>query len=210
MLNVSIAGYASWATYDTFLIMSLSGRPVYDPNPLRPNPNPKKTVLGSCRVHGLGRTLTPLPMVNKTFHTWIVVVLTFKVCYITFLSLSLSLSSKEARVCHFRWCTHVELCGTCHAAWTWLHLHPLTIFFLIFFFLPMWPNTVQNRTQYEPKYLLKKKNINFKLIFYLVLVSNSQYCILIYEHHVMVIYSLYYLLLLLNWYMFTIIRKKNV
>ena len=40
--------------------MSLSGRPVYDPNPLRPNPNPKKPVLGSCRVRGLGRTLTPL------------------------------------------------------------------------------------------------------------------------------------------------------
>ena len=35
-------------------------RPIYDPNPLKPNPNPKKPVLGSCRVHGLGRTLTPL------------------------------------------------------------------------------------------------------------------------------------------------------
>ena len=40
--------------------MLLSGRPVYDPNPLRPNPNPKKPVSGSCRVRGLGRTLTPL------------------------------------------------------------------------------------------------------------------------------------------------------
>ena len=46
MLNVSIAGYAGWPAYDTFLIVSLSGRPVYDPNPLRPNPNPKKPV--SC------------------------------------------------------------------------------------------------------------------------------------------------------------------
>ena len=41
--------------------MLLSGRPVYDPNPLRPNPNPEKPVSGSCRVRGLGRTLTPLP-----------------------------------------------------------------------------------------------------------------------------------------------------
>ena len=45
-----------------FLIVSLSGRPVYDPNPLRPNPNPKKPVLGSCRVRGLGQTLTPLSL----------------------------------------------------------------------------------------------------------------------------------------------------
>ena len=37
---------------DPFLIVSLSGRPIYDPNPLRPNPNPKKPVLGSCRVRG--------------------------------------------------------------------------------------------------------------------------------------------------------------
>ena len=43
-----------------FLIVSFSGRPVYDPNPLRPNPNPKKPVSGSCRVRELGRTLTPL------------------------------------------------------------------------------------------------------------------------------------------------------
>ena len=60
MSNVSIAGYAGWPTYDTFLIVSLTDRPVYDPNPLRSNPNPKKPVSGSCRVHGLGRTLTPL------------------------------------------------------------------------------------------------------------------------------------------------------
>ena len=60
MSNVSIAGYAGWPAYDTFLIMSLSGWPVYDPNPLRPNPNPKKPVSGSCRVRGLGWTLTPL------------------------------------------------------------------------------------------------------------------------------------------------------
>ena len=32
------------------------------PNPLRSNPNPKKLVLGSCRVRGLGRTLTPLTL----------------------------------------------------------------------------------------------------------------------------------------------------
>ena len=44
--NVSIAGYAGWPTYDMFLIMLFSGRPIYDPNPLRPNPNPKK--LMSC------------------------------------------------------------------------------------------------------------------------------------------------------------------
>ena len=43
-----------------FLIVLLSGRPVYDPNPLRPNPNPEKPVSGSCRVRGFGRTLTPL------------------------------------------------------------------------------------------------------------------------------------------------------
>ena len=57
---MSIAGYASWPAYDTFLIVSLSGQPIYDPNPLRLNPNPKKPVSGSCRVHGLDRTLTLL------------------------------------------------------------------------------------------------------------------------------------------------------
>ena len=60
MSNVSIAGYAGWLAYDMFLIVSLSDRPVYDPNPLRPNPNPKKPMSGSCRVCGLGRILTPL------------------------------------------------------------------------------------------------------------------------------------------------------
>ena len=38
--NGSIAGHVGWPVYDTFLIVSLSGRSVYDPNPLRPNPNP--------------------------------------------------------------------------------------------------------------------------------------------------------------------------
>ena len=60
MSNVSIVGYTGWPAYDTFLIVSLSGWPVYDPNPLRSNPNLKKPVSGSCRVRGLGRTLTPL------------------------------------------------------------------------------------------------------------------------------------------------------
>ena len=47
MSNVSIVGYVGWPTYDTFLIVSLS---VYDPNPLRPNPNPQKIRVGfmSC------------------------------------------------------------------------------------------------------------------------------------------------------------------
>ena len=57
---MSIAGYAGWPAYDTFLIVLLSSWPVYDPNPLRPNPNLKKSVSGSCRVRGLARTLTPL------------------------------------------------------------------------------------------------------------------------------------------------------
>ena len=68
-------------------------------------------------------------------------------------------------------------------------------------------NLVRNSSKLDsiwPKYLLKK-NVNFKLRFYLVSVSNFRYCILIYEYHVIVIYSLYYLLYLLNWYMFTII-----
>ena len=47
MSNVSIAGYASWLTYDMVLIVSLLGWPVYDPNPLRPNPNQKKYMSGS-------------------------------------------------------------------------------------------------------------------------------------------------------------------
>jgi len=43
-----------------FLIVSRSGRPVYDPDLLRLNPNPQKPVSDSCRVRGLGQTLTPL------------------------------------------------------------------------------------------------------------------------------------------------------
>ena len=69
MSNVSIAGYAGWPAYDTFFIMSLSGRSIYDPNPLRPNPNPKKLMLDSCCVCELGPTLTPLlsaAYVNKS------------------------------------------------------------------------------------------------------------------------------------------------
>ena len=60
MSNVSIASYADWPAYDMFLIVSLSGWPVYDPNQLRPNPNSSKPVSSSCCVHGLGRILTPL------------------------------------------------------------------------------------------------------------------------------------------------------
>jgi len=60
MSNVSIAGYVSWPVYDMFLIILLSGRPVYDPNSLRSNPNQKKPMSCLCRVRGLGRTLTPL------------------------------------------------------------------------------------------------------------------------------------------------------
>ena len=57
---MSNAGYASWPIYDTFLIMLFSDQPVYDPDSLRPNPNPQKPVLDSYRVRGLGRILTPL------------------------------------------------------------------------------------------------------------------------------------------------------
>ena len=62
--------------------MSLSGRPVYDPNPLRPNPNPKKPVSGSCRVHGLGRTLTPLAF--GEFQEYYIFV---ELCYFIFVKL---------------------------------------------------------------------------------------------------------------------------
>ena len=37
MSNVSIVNYTGWLAYDTFLIVLFSSRPVYDPNPLRPN-----------------------------------------------------------------------------------------------------------------------------------------------------------------------------
>ena len=69
MSNVSIASYVDWPDYDTFLIVSLSVWFVYDPNPLSPNPNPKKPVSDSCHVHGLGRTLTPLNA--RMVHGWI-------------------------------------------------------------------------------------------------------------------------------------------
>ena len=47
MSNVSIAGHAGWPAYNLFLIVLLLGQLVYDPNPLRPNPNPQKPVLCS-------------------------------------------------------------------------------------------------------------------------------------------------------------------
>ena len=72
MSNVSIAGYAGWPVYDAFLIMSLSGWPVYNPNPLRSNPNLKKPVSGLCRVHGLGRTLTPLIKYNPRVKSFVI------------------------------------------------------------------------------------------------------------------------------------------
>ena len=68
---MSVTGYAGWPAYDTFLIVSLSGQPVYDPNPLRPNPNPKKPVLGSCRVRELGRILTPLVSITQFSDFWV-------------------------------------------------------------------------------------------------------------------------------------------
>ena len=43
-----------------FGLTHLWPKPIYDPNPLRPNPNLKKPMSGSCRIHGLGRRLTPL------------------------------------------------------------------------------------------------------------------------------------------------------
>ena len=68
MSNVSIASHASWSTYDTFFIVLLSGRPVYDQNPLRPNPNLQKLVSCSCRIRGLGQTLTPLVLARWSWH----------------------------------------------------------------------------------------------------------------------------------------------
>ena len=61
-----------WLVYDPFLIVSLSGWPVYNPNPLRSNPNLKKPMSGSCRVRGLGRILTPLVMRDYLRHFWLV------------------------------------------------------------------------------------------------------------------------------------------
>ena len=63
-----IAGYTSWPTYDTVFIVSLSSWSVYDPNPLRPNPDPQKPVLSLCHVCGLGRILTPLYL---TLHLYV-------------------------------------------------------------------------------------------------------------------------------------------
>ena len=68
MSIVSIASHVSWSTYDTFFIVLLSGRPVYDQNPLRPNPNLQKLVSCSCRIRGLGQTLTPLVLARWSWH----------------------------------------------------------------------------------------------------------------------------------------------
>ena len=57
---IAVAGHVGWLSYEQFLIVLLLGQPVYDPNPLRPNPNSQKPVLGLCHVRGLGRTLTAL------------------------------------------------------------------------------------------------------------------------------------------------------
>ena len=46
MSNVLITGHLGWPAYDMFLIISLIGQPVYDPNLLRHNPNKWKPV--SC------------------------------------------------------------------------------------------------------------------------------------------------------------------
>ena len=40
--------------------MLFSSRSIYDPNPLRPNPNSQKLVSSSCRIYRLSWTLTPL------------------------------------------------------------------------------------------------------------------------------------------------------
>ena len=61
---MSIAGHGGWLVYDPFLIVSLLGRPIYDPNPLRHNPNPQKPMSGLYRVRGFGRTLTLLNLSN--------------------------------------------------------------------------------------------------------------------------------------------------
>ena len=60
MSNVSITGYVGWPAYNTFLIVSLLGRPIYDPNSLKSNPNPKNPVSSLYRVHELGHVLTTL------------------------------------------------------------------------------------------------------------------------------------------------------
>ena len=113
---------------------------------------------------------------------------------------------KEARVRHFGWHTHFVLSRTHCATWTWLHARPLAIK-IFFFFFPTRPQMVrfgpkQSKIGSNLGRNTYKKNVNFKINFYLVVVSNFWYCILIYEYHVMVMYLLYYLLLLVNWYIY--------
>ena len=55
-----VAGHAGWTAYNMFLIVSLSGRPVYDPNSLRFNLNPQKSMSCSCRIRELGQIFTSL------------------------------------------------------------------------------------------------------------------------------------------------------
>lgn len=57
---MSIVGHVSWPAHDTFLIMTLLGQRVYNPNPLRPNSNLQKLVSCSCHIRELGQTLTLL------------------------------------------------------------------------------------------------------------------------------------------------------
>ena len=76
-----------------------------------------------------------------------------------------------------------------------------------FFFFPTRPQMVrfgpkQSKIGSNLGQNTYKKNVNFKINFYLVVVSNFWYCILIYEYHVMVMYLFYYLLLLVNWYIY--------
>ena len=59
--NITIVGHTHWPAYDTFLIMSLSGQSIYDPNPLRPNYNPQNLISCSCWACGSCQILTPPP-----------------------------------------------------------------------------------------------------------------------------------------------------
>ena len=119
---------------------------------------------------------------------------------------------KEAWVRHFGWRTHfvlsrriVRLGRDCtHVPWQ----------LLFFFFFPTRPQMVrfgpkQSKIGSNLGRNTYKKNVNFKINFYLVVVSNFWYCILIYEYHVMVIYLLYYLLLLVNWYKYIYIYNMK-
>ena len=93
---------------------------------------------------------THFPMVNKTFHMWIVVISIFKVC-LSHLSLALSLkqgsTGAPSSLAHLRRTLWDVSCG-------------LDVVALAspneFFFNQCGPDTVRNRTQYGPKYLLKK------------------------------------------------------